>query len=84
MENVVCWCCEYFLAEFGDIKNKEHITSGQCKLHNTKCMPNDNVCEDFLLMQGLFTKRNIPKYCKNYSESFISTKSFTYNFYKLK
>ena len=84
MGNVVCWCCEYFLAEFGDIKNKERITNGQCELHNTKCMPHNDVCEDFLLMQGLFTERNIPRYCKNYNGDFNRNKKFPYNFYKLK
>ncbi len=84
MKTVVCWCCEHFSARFDDSINKERITSGECKLHNTEHTPEDIVCEDFLLMQGLFTERGIPEYCKNYNGKPIKKKKIPLNFHRFK
>ncbi len=68
MSKVVCWCCEKFvLKETTEIElaYSKNI-DGKCTLKNISCTAQDKVCQDFVLRNGLFTKRTIPSYCKNY------------------
>jgi len=68
---VVCWCCEEFVpneySEYEFAYNK--YIDGICRLKNKPCNAQDDVCEDFILRSGLFTKRVIPLHCKNYNKS---------------
>lgn len=60
MPEVLCWCCEHFL--WCD----EAHNMGICKLTNLQKSVYSTVCEDFLIFSGLYTKRTIPDFCKNY------------------
>jgi len=66
MAEVVCWCCEHYI-QFENPKTIENLfIDGRCSLLGI-CRREDNaVCEEFIMRSGLYTKREIPKYCKNY------------------
>ena len=62
MSEVLCWCCEnYKLID-------DNTENGFCVLQRVKVSAYDRVCEDFIKRCGLYTKRTIPDYCKNYKE----------------
>ena len=62
MAEVVCWCCDYYLPL------SEDCTEGACLKEFCIRLANDTVCEDFFIRRGLYTKRSIPEYCKNYNK----------------
>lgn len=81
LKTVLCWCCEYHINYYYDVTNRERITGGKCNLHNRECCGENEVCEDFLLMSGLFTKRVIPDYCKNYKDRPIKREKISIDYY---
>ncbi len=48
MNEVVCWCCEYFIAKFDDPVFRELITKSICTFKLVTCNPEQSVCEDFV------------------------------------
>ncbi len=62
MEEVVCWCCEFF--RFDD-DPQDFNPRGHCSIKNFPCTPNSSVCDDFVMLGGLYTKRTVPPRCKN-------------------
>ncbi|MBQ7800434.1 MAG: hypothetical protein IJ370_08060 [Oscillospiraceae bacterium] len=65
MNVVMCWCCQkYLLIDDQSIGNE----IGFCELKGQRVKCDENVCCDFVLRKGLYTKRNIPDYCKNYKQ----------------
>lgn len=63
MNIVLCWCCKHYLL---DSKIKNDGTVGFCEKKKVTLSCNTAVCEDFILRDGLYTHRTIPKYCKQY------------------
>ncbi len=62
MGEVLCWCCENYHVVY------EHTTEkGLCMLREKIVLGNDSVCDEFIMRKGLYTKREIPDYCKNYN-----------------
>ena len=62
MENekvVECWCCKHFTL-------RDNHDTGACALKWKIVPAHDKVCEDFVMLKGLYTNRTIPDYCKNY------------------
>jgi len=66
VREVLCWCCQYYLPADGDNNTTE---IGYCELTKLKVEAYDKVCEKFLKNKGLYTKRKIPDYCKNYKNN---------------
>lgn len=66
MNEVVCWCCEYYLHNPTQSEDFFESQKGWCVLKNIKVHSEDTVCEDFFLRIGQRTFRSIPNYCKNY------------------
>lgn len=61
MKEVVCWCCEnYKLVDLYD------TDWGFCVHKNSELSGYDRVCEEFIMRRGLYTKRTVPDYCRNY------------------
>lgn len=69
MSEVVCWCCEHFEPNYCDSSKRNVISGGFCKRFNANCLPEDSVCEEFLLRSGLHTSRTIPENCKLYENN---------------
>ncbi len=65
MNEVVCWCCEYFVLLENAKTHNEIFAAGKCKNKGVFCHSGDRVCEDFVLRKGLHTVRTIPTFCKN-------------------
>lgn len=61
---VNCWHCEHYEWFSDDNKNQSAI----CRIKNTRVFAFDEVCEDFLLNEAVYTKRKIPSYCRHYKE----------------
>lgn len=61
MKEVECWCCENY-----KFLPDEETDNGFCILKNTRLSAYDKVCEEFIMMRGLYTRRPIPDYCINY------------------
>lgn len=76
MEEVLCWCCEYYTAFAEDI-------DGICGLNSLFVSFEGDACENFLLKSGLHTNRTIPKYCNNYKNGEPVTDSPKYNSKKI-
>ena len=63
MSVVQCWCCQnYRLIDDETVGND----IGYCILKKQCVKLEAEVCCEFILRKGLYTKRNIPDYCKNY------------------
>jgi hypothetical protein len=57
MQEVVCWCCEYFiLSEKLKSLNGKFI-NGKCEYHGLSCFSESKVCEEFQLRSGLHTTK---------------------------
>lgn len=69
MEEVLCWCCEYFRLTEED--KTEIRVLGICTEKNTAINGYDRVCERFLFNSGLHTERIIPEYCENYKKPLL-------------
>ena len=63
MPNVVCWCCQHYKT---DAETEPDLRIGMCLQKIRVCLAFSEVCQDFLLTKGLYTKRIIPDHCKNY------------------
>ena len=63
MAEVICACCDHYL--YYKEKNDNYETA-LCELCNRRVSGYDKVCEDYILMKGMGTRRTIPDYCKNY------------------
>ena len=68
MAEVVCWCCENYNSLNRLMIINGAFVDGYCLRYNKPCLSESNVCEEFVMRIGLFTKRTIPDYCKNYKE----------------
>lgn len=63
MNVVLCWCCQNYLLIKDEPAGNE---VGYCTIKESRVKYDDAVCCEFILRQGLHTKRSIPDYCKNY------------------
>ena len=66
MADVMCWCCEYF-------SWVDNTNYGTCRFRKATRKVHDKVCEDFLILSGLYTQKTIPDYCKNKNITFRSS-----------
>ena len=66
MQEVLCWCCAHW---FAFAESQEKIERGFCEFYNKDCSAYKRVCKDFLLRNGLHTRKTIPEYCENYKEN---------------
>ena len=61
MAEVRCWCCKHFVM----IENLSMLRCtdlyGICKHKNKPCYLQSKVCNFFVLRQGLYTNKTIPK-----------------------
>ena len=63
MKIVECWLCQSF--EITNLPNEgEKIIDGFCEFKNCKRKAEAQVCEEFVLRSGMYTKRIIPEKCK--------------------
>lgn len=63
MKSIVkCWHCEHYVWYSDDDQNKTAI----CDVKNRRVAEFDEVCEEFILHKGIYTKSQIPNYCKHY------------------
>ena len=61
MREVTCSACDNYRVIY------EHTTDkGFCIFCEKIVYDEDKVCEEYVLRRGLYTKRTIPSYCKNY------------------
>ena len=65
MKEIVCWCCEHYRVYL----KEGDMDLGICLLHNKELPTENRVCEDFILKFGVYTKREIPSYCKHYQKN---------------
>ena len=65
MTEVMCGNCEHYLY----YKERGERLEALCDFCGRRVSAFDKVCEEFIIMQGLFTKRTIPDYCKYYKKS---------------
>ena len=61
MKFVLCYCCDHYNVVFEDTTER-----GLCELCNKVVSAYDEVCSEFIMRKGYYTKRVIPDYCKNY------------------
>ena len=61
MDFVLCYCCDHYNVVFEDTMER-----GLCELCNKVVSAYDEVCSEFIMRKGYYTKRVIPDYCKNY------------------
>ncbi len=61
MREVTCSACNNY-----DVIYENTTDIGFCLLWRKRVLDLDRVCEEFVIRKGLHTKREIPKYCKNY------------------
>ncbi len=66
MQEVKCWCCDFFKPKYESDYFPNVITGGLCEIKGVDRMLEDSVCEEFLIRSGLYTTRTIPDKCKNY------------------
>ena len=60
MDYVLCYCCKNYQLVFEDTTEQ-----GLCKMRKSVISAYDKVCNEFVMRKGLYTKRQIPDYCKN-------------------
>ena len=63
MDFVLCYCCDHY-----DVVFEDTTELGLCKPCKKIASAYDDVCEQFIMRRGLYTKRAIPDYCKNYKK----------------
>ena len=61
MNYVLCGCCDKYRVIYEDTTER-----GLCELCNKVVSAYDEVCSEFIMRRGYYTKRAIPDYCKNY------------------
>lgn len=59
---MVCWCCEHF-----DLCDNNF--EGDCRLIQQSVPAFHIVCPDFILKNGVFSKRKAPDYCTDYKNN---------------
>ena len=64
MAEVICGNCDHYLY----YKEKESNEEALCEICGRRVSVYDTVCEEFIIMKGLHTRRTIPEYCKHYKK----------------
>lgn len=69
MKEVICGYCKFFRGTKQELRgNHYYLTTGNCKLKDCEVDVEAKVCEEYIMMKGLYTNRIIPDYCKNYNQ----------------
>lgn len=64
MPEVICGNCDHYLYYKEEVSNEEAL----CDFYGRRVSAYSPVCEEFVIMRGLHTRRTIPEYCKYYKK----------------